>query len=157
MPEELTFTFDVRQRERFRNSELVGIWSDRYPNIFDDRDIELALNQPQYHFFEWLSAVLLFEATGYLSLLENYTATSHPKKLEKYRQIVPQAVFDDTMKNQSGLPDLFCYAPSSGDWMFSEVKGGPDRVRDNQDKRILEIEEMTNKSVWIINLKEIKT
>ena len=156
MATDLIFTFHKDQREQFRNGALVDIWASRYPQLFDDRDIELAQNQPNYHFFEWLSAVMLFEATGYLSLLENYTAKSHPKKLEKYQTIVQTEIFEYTINNQSGLPDLFSYSPDEQHWLFCEVKGGPDKVRDNQDERMAELEKRTGKTIWIINLKEIK-
>ena len=156
MAKDLIFTFHNDQREQFRNGKLVEVWSSRYPELFDDRDIELARSQPNYHYFEWLSAVMLFEATGYLSLLENYTAKNHPKKLDKYKKIVPPDLFEYTINNQSGLPDLFSYSPDEQHWIFCEVKGGPDKVRENQDTRIEKLEEITGKTIWNINLKEIK-
>ncbi len=155
MATDLFFTFHSMQRSRFRDGELVNEWSGRYPELFDERDIELAKNQQKYHFFEWLSAVMLFEATGYLSLLEKYTTKTHPRKISKFEQVVPKEVFEYASNNQSGLPDLFCFLPNSDKWFFCEVKGGPDRIRPNQDTRIQELEELTGKSVWVINLREI--
>jgi hypothetical protein len=155
MASELYFTYHTSQRQRFQDGFLVSEWASRYPVLFDERDIELATNQPNYHFFEWLSAVLLYESTGYLSLLENYSAKNHPAKLESFRTIVPNEISDSVIQNQSGIPDLFCYHPTTKDWMFFEVKGGRDKIRSNQEQRIAELEALSGKPIWIINLKEI--
>lgn len=96
---------------------------------------ELQLNtehQRRYHFFEWLSAVLLFEATGYVSLVEKYTSKSHPQKLTTLQGIVTPKLYEWLCDNESGQPDLFVFQPVTRDWFFCEVKGGPDRIRDNQ-------------------------
>lgn len=152
---DLICAFHSEQRSKFRKGSLVRVWSDRYPELFDERDLELAKSQPNYHYFEWLTAVILYESTGYLSLLENYTAKSHPRKLELFESIVPAAVFEYCINNQSGLPDLFCFLPNSNQWLFCEVKGGPDQVRINQQIRMKELQDLTGKPVWIMNLREI--
>ena len=121
------------------------------------RRIELAENRPNYHFFEWLSAVMFYESTGYLSLLENYTAKNHLNKIEKFKEVVSQDVFEFAINNQSGLPDLFCFLPNADDYFFCEVKGGRDRVRSNQDIKIKELEVLTGKNVWVINLRKINS
>jgi hypothetical protein len=56
---DFTFTYHPAQRERFRSSALAEEWKSRYPMIFDQADLDLVRNQPLYHFFEWLSAVLI--------------------------------------------------------------------------------------------------
>ena len=109
MTTELLFTYHASQRTSFRGGKIAEEWSSRYPELFDQKDIELAANQPDYHFFEWLSAILIYESTGYLSLLENYTAKNHPSKLHKFQEMVSSEVFEYSMKNQSGMPDLFCF------------------------------------------------
>lgn len=157
MATNLLFTFHSTQRSRFRIGELVSEWSSRYPQLFDEKDIELAANQPNYHFFEWLSAVMFYEATGYLSLLENYTAKNHLSKIEKFKEVVSHDVFEFSINNQSGLPDLFCFLPNTEDYFFCEVKGGRDRMRSNQDIKIKELEVLTGKNVWVINLQEINS
>lgn len=128
------FSFHVFQRERFRDGTLVSDWRQRYPQLFDDDD-ERVLNtehQRRYHFFEWLSAVLLFEATGYCSLVEKYTSKSHPEKRAKLKEILAPSLFSWLCKNESGQPDLFVYDLSTKDWFFCEVKGGADKIRSNQ-------------------------
>ena len=113
-------------------------------------------HQRQYHFFEWLSAVLLYEATGYLSLVESYTALKHHRQRRVLQSYVPKEVDDFLMSHQSGLPDLFVYHPESKDWFFCEVKGGRDSMRDNQCQNAKAILKVTKRSVRYIHLVEIK-
>ena len=158
-PPDFVFTFHPDQRRRFREGSLIEHWTARYPELFDEDDVRILKteHQRQYHFFEWLSAVLLFEATGYISLVEGYTATTHPKKLSTFREIVGEAVFHWAMENQSGQPDLFVYRPRSDDWFFCEVKGGPDRIRDNQEKWIEDFfAARGQRRVRVIHLTEFK-
>ncbi|WP_407278308.1 VRR-NUC domain-containing protein [Aromatoleum evansii] len=134
MQSDFLFSFHTDQRERFRDGTLVRDWRRRYPQIFDEDD-ERVLNtehQRRYHFFEWLSAVLLFEATGYISLVEKYTSKSHPNKRKTLQQILTPKTFQWLCENESGQPDLFVFQPVTKDWFFCEVKGGSDRIRQNQ-------------------------
>lgn len=133
MPADFTFTFHQDQRNQFRNGSLIEYWSSRYPEIFDSDDLRVleTEHQRRYHFFEWLSAILLFEATGYHSLLESYTSQSHRQKQCRFRETVGEELFAWACDHQSGQPDLFVFRPGY-DWFFCEVKGGPDRIRDNQ-------------------------
>jgi hypothetical protein len=151
------FTFHASQRERFRDGTLIEHWSTRYPELFDADDIRLleTEHQRQYHFFEWLSAVLLFEATGYLSLVEGYTAKTHTAKRSRFAEVVGREMFSWANDNQSGQPDLFVYRPGSDDWFFCEVKGGADRVRDNQKRWMAAFDALKiHKKVRIIQLAE---
>lgn len=132
------FSFHMLQRERFRDGTLVREWRRRYPQLFDDDDERVLSTEHQrrYHFFEWLSAVLLFEATGYFSLVEKYTSKSHTGKRSKLKEILSPDLFTWLCENESGQPDLFVYDNSTRDWFFCEVKGGADRIRSNQLKWI---------------------
>ena len=132
MTADFTFTYHAAQRERFRSGSLAEEWKSRYPMIFDQADLDLVRNQPLYHFFEWLSAVLLYEATGWLSLVESYTAGTHPGKRARLRAIVGEEILRELDLHQSGQPDLFVYRPGTDQWFFCEVKGGPDKERENQ-------------------------
>ena len=131
---DLTFTFHSSQRERFRDGTLVSQWRSKYPELFDDDDVRVLKTDHQrtYHFFEWLSAILLFEATGCISLLETYLAKSHRRKRATVKKIVPKRVFGWMDRHKTGQPDLFVYCPETHNWFFCEVKGGSDRVSDNQ-------------------------
>ena len=64
------FLVNRQQRDRFKSGHLLHEWKLQYPQIFDNRDFEIAQNQEAYHFYEWLAAILLFHSTGYLSLVE---------------------------------------------------------------------------------------
>ena len=59
---EIEFPFHASQRERFQTGALVAEWAERYQSLFDFEDVQLARQQPNRHFFEWLAAVLLFES-----------------------------------------------------------------------------------------------
>jgi hypothetical protein len=64
LPKQFNFLFNENQRARFRSGELVVKWHARYPEILDD-DVRILAGhaQRQYHFFEFLSAVLIYAAT----------------------------------------------------------------------------------------------
>jgi hypothetical protein len=149
---DFTFTYHPLQRQRFRDGLLVTEWRARYRDLFDEKDETLARNQSDYHFYEWLSAVLLWESMGYTALVEGYIAKSHPRKRELFRATVPAEVFAFVDENQSGLPDLFVYAPSTQDWFFCEVKGGPDRIRPNQEGLFASLHDRCKKRVRLIRL-----
>ena len=84
--------FSVSQRARFRTGDLPREWAKHYRDLFDEDDLRLAISQPDYHFFEWLGAVILFNSTGYLSLVEKYEFGKHARKSKIIRQIVPPEV-----------------------------------------------------------------
>lgn len=146
---DFSFTYHPEQRKRFRDGSLVGEWRMRYHDLFDEKDEVLARNQPQKHFYEWLSAVLLREAIGY----EGYIAKTHARKRKLFASIVPEEVFSFVDANQSGIPDLFVYSPT-GDCFFCEVKGGPDKVRLNQELAFGKLHEVCKKRVRILHLAE---
>ena len=129
-----SFSFLAGQRQRFRDGELVREWRTRYPNLFDDDDQRVlkTSQQRRYHFLEWLSAVLLFESMGYLSLVEKYTSKSHPQKQGPLRKCLTQELEAWLYANESGQPDLFVYSSNHSEWFFCEVKGPGDRIRRNQ-------------------------
>jgi hypothetical protein len=151
---EFTFTYHPNQRLRFRDGNLLHEWSERYRQLFDEDDLRLARSQRYTHFFEWLAAVLLYEATGFLSLLEKYETACHPRKVAVFRKTVPQPVFDYVMANRAGIPDLFVYAPDRSNWFFCEVKGASDRLADRQRLRANELRAITGKEVALLWLKE---
>lgn len=131
---DFSFSYHPNQRARFRDGSLVQEWSNRYPNLFDDDDRRVLRtdHQRKFHFLEWLSAILIFESTGYLSFVEKYTTKSHPTKRRKLEAFLPACLFRWLAENESGQPDLFVYQPRTGDWFFCEVKDEVDRIRANQ-------------------------
>lgn len=136
MKSDFHFFFHKSQREQFRDGKLVKEWLRRYPLLFDkdDERILRTEHQRQYNFVEWLAAILLFESTGYLSLVAKYTAKSHPLKHVLIRNTLPPKIGDWVFANESGQPDLFVYSSDYKDWFFCEVKGPSDIMRKNQEK-----------------------
>ena len=131
---DFTFTYHAAQRDRFRAGTLAEEWHEKYPELFDAEDLKLLTtpHQRMYHFFEWLSAIVLYEATGYRSLVEGYTAKTHPGKRERLEWMVGPEMFRWLDAHQSGQPDLFVYRMETKSWFFCEVKGPGDRMRENQ-------------------------
>lgn len=152
----IEFPYAAALRERFRSGHLITEWSRRYPRLFDERDIEIANNQRSNHFFEWLGAVLLYESTGYLSLIEKYAIQSHARKTRIFRKTVPARIYDFIMADSAGAPDLFAYAPDYGDWFFCEIKGATDRLRSHQISCCNRLERISRKKVRLLLLKEIR-
>ncbi len=147
----LSFPYTESQRRAFRTGRLVNAWDKKYPSIFDRHDATLARSQPSYHFFEWLGAVLLFESTGYLSLLEKWDCPSHARKQKIFRKVVGRDLAERILANSAGMPDLFVYSRDRKDWFFCEVKGPRDRLRSIQKRKINAFEKKTRKEVLFIN------
>lgn len=151
------FSYHTAQQERFRSGELADLWYERYGDVlFDKEDLRLAKSQPQNHFFEWLAAVLLHEATGYRSLIEKYTSRNHLRKIGIFKDLVGPDFCDWAFANGAGFPDLFVYHPHSGDWFFAEVKGGADRERAHQTARFMEISNRCRRTVRRVGLKALQ-
>lgn len=144
--------FDEYQRDRFRNGTLVKEWARKYPSMFDQNDVNNAINQPSYHFFEWLAAIVIFSCTGYLSLVEKYRHKKHARK----RQILTQLFDADACRHicMRGVqcPDLLCYSPDLRDCFFCEVKGPRDRIRDVQVARFEALQRATGKEVMVMEV-----
>jgi hypothetical protein len=152
----LEFPYGGALRKRFRSGKLITEWARRYPRLFDERDVQIANNQKRYHFFEWLAAVLLYESTGYLSLIEKYETESHVRKIRLFRKTVPPHVYDFVIANRVGAPDLFAYAPDYSDWFFCEIKGARDRLRSHQISCCNTLEKISGRKVRLLILKEIR-
>jgi hypothetical protein len=148
---ELRFPYTEKQRGLFRKGVLVTSWFQKYPRIFDKEDARLAKSQPTYHFFEWLSAILLFESTGYLSLLEKWDCPSHAKKHRLFKSIVGRDLAGKILAKSVGMPDLFVYSKDKISWYFCEVKGSRDKLRDYQKRQINALEKITGKEVLLVN------
>jgi len=154
---DFVFLFHPQRRERFKTGQLGKEWVQKYPDLFDSDDVRIlnTEHQRKYHFFEWLSSVLLYESTGYVSLMEKYSAKSHPRKIKLISELVPAPVFDFLLNTPSGHPDLFSFDPETGEWFFSEVKGSFDTLKENQISMHNELERMTGRRVRLIQINEI--
>ena len=149
--------FDRRQRTRFRSGELAREWLRRYPELFDRDDLRLALRQPRYHFFEWLGAVVLFNTTGYRSLVEKYEFGEHSRKVSIIQGMVPPDVLAVMHKPGVQCPDLFVYRPDGSDWFFCEVKGKRDRLRAEQRQYFESLSEISGRAVRLLEFREMQS
>jgi hypothetical protein len=147
----LEFCFQHDQRDRFVTGELRRAWAKRYPELFDERDVEISENRPDRHFYEWLAAILIFESTGYHSLIEKYWCDKHARKFSIYEEIAPSSVRD--LEDGYGWPDLFCYNVERTNWYFCEVKGHRDSLKDAQLQLFPKLYKITGKPVLVLNLR----
>ena len=148
--------FDRRQRKRFQSGELPRQWSQRYPDLFDADDLRLALRQPDYHFFEWLGAVVLFNTTGYRTLVEKYEFEKHSRKASIIQGIVAPDVLALVHKRGVQCPDLFVYMPDGSDWFLCEVKGKRDRLRARQKQYFERLCSCSGRPVRLLEFTERK-
>jgi hypothetical protein len=148
--------------QRYRDGFLAPEWASAYPMIFDHDDLRIAETQSKkgYHYFEWLSAILLFHTNGLLSLVECYTFRSHPRKRSLVERLcgdnTARFLFDKGVEARAQCPDLLVYHPDLSYWFFCEVKGPTDRIQDNQVTWFHVLEEVTGKKVYLIQLSEVK-
>lgn len=158
--DEFVFPFDPRDRGVFTAAEspLIAKWAEKYPFLFDELDIRTARNQAPvpkggYHFFEWLAAILLYEATGMYSLVEGYQGVKHKQKQEVLAKLLTDSQrrlvlnSDRTFKAQA--PDLLVYEPTFSSYFFCEVKGPRDSLRRKAEEFFRAIGEACGKPVVI--------
>lgn len=123
-----TFKNRNEQKEQFALGGLRDEWAKTYSFLFDQENIRLARSCPNNHFFEWLAPILIYQSTGYYSLMQKYGPyfASHQHKHELAKPILPEGFFDDFHRLHLGepntpgtpYPDLLVYAPDYSDWFF---------------------------------------
>lgn len=145
------------QQVLWRDGRLMPEWAQRFPELFDEQDVRTAENQPQYHFVEWLAAIVLHHATGFLALVEKYAYANHPRKQEIVAKLLPDDVLrvlrDRTEHGSIQGPDLLMYAPDMSDWFFCEVKGPGDRLRTEQMSKFEALATVSGEPVRLLHLK----
>ncbi|MBI5943183.1 MAG: VRR-NUC domain-containing protein [Chloroflexi bacterium] len=153
------FEYHPQQWDRFVAGELWRSWAENYPDIFDERDIQIAKTQAgpsmRLHFHEWLAAVLLFQSYGYLSLVEQYEFKAQQRKQAVIKRLLPSNVFELVTNHNDAFgkvqcPDLLCFSPDYSDWFFCEVKGPRDRLRESQIRFFDELERVSGKKIRVI-------
>jgi hypothetical protein len=96
----------------------------------------------------------------YFSLLEKYEYDYHQHKLlilPKIKSESLQKVLDfQRWKKKTQAPDLLVYKPDFSDWFLCEVKGGKDRLREEQESRFEILSALSGKPVYLININLIK-
>ena len=145
------------QRDRFRSGELVRIWARQYPKIFDKDDIRITRKQPNYHFFEWLAAITIYNSTGYLSLIEKYEFKNHEKKQRILKKLMTNEQVVQIYLHGAQCPDLLAYASDYKEWFFCEVKGSRDKLRKEQISYFEELYKLTGKRTYVIEFKKKET
>lgn len=159
------FFYSERQRARFRNGELSNEWYKQYPQIFDEDDLRITITQTRGHFFEWLSAIIIYQSTGYLSLVEKYQFKTSTRKSDILKMFVSSGKITrelcDLMINgkkygfgNSQCPDLFVYLPDGSDWYFCEAKGA-DVITSSQMKYFEKLSEVSRKKIQMMKFREI--
>ncbi len=147
------------QRVLWKSGSLAAEWARRFPELFDEEDRRLAGTQGPlgYHFYEWLAAIVLHHATGYLSLVSKYEFAKHRRKQEIIKQLLPADILpilrDRTEHGRAQPPDLLMYAPDFSDWFFCEVKGPGDRLRPEQLTKFEALAKLGGKPVRLLQLK----
>jgi len=160
-----TFFYSKRQRNRFKIRELLNEWYERYPQIFDEDDFRITVKQPNCHFFEWLSAVLIFQSTGYLSLIEKYQFKSNKRKCAALKEFVASGritteLYDLIVNRKkygfgnSQCPDLFVYLPDGRDWFFCEAKG-EEVTTPSQERYFERLSKVSGKKIHLIKFKAL--
>lgn len=152
------FEYSETQRELFKAGILWKRWIRDYPDLFDKDDERLVESQAayNYHFYEWLAAVLLYNLTGYLSLVEKYQFQNHLVKRNKLEKLLPGELLKtvyDSKRRGAQFPDILAYRDDYSDWFFCEVKGPNDFIRKGQVDLFGQIERLTRKEVRIIRFK----
>jgi len=154
-------------RKRFKSGELMRVWSRRYKKIFDVNDRKLAKSQNERHFYEWLAAILLYQSTGYISLIEKYQFSKETRKRAILDKLNRKGLISDDLLDlminrkdygfgRTQCPDLFLYSPDFSDWFFCEVKGPRDRVKEMQKKYFEKLSRLSRKPILFFEFKNMK-
>lgn len=146
--------FAHADREAFRSGRLREEWAYRYPQLFDEDDLRIARAQPDYHFYEWYSAVHIFEKHGFFSLVEQYQFLSHKRKQLVIKQLMSPALVQFIAGGSTQAPDLVVYSPDFRKWDFYEVKGPNDRVSARQKDHFSHLETISGHEVHILKLRQ---
>ena len=124
-----TIWFDQTLRDQWP-TPVADQWSRQYPRLFDADDLRITREQPDKHFYEWLTAICLFHTLGVLSLGEKYTfGKAHPRKHEVVKRLLQPDQVEFLLGLPNQPPDLLVYTPRFDRYWFVEVKGPTDRVR----------------------------
>ncbi len=147
------------QFERFKSGELAEEWYRTHSELFDEDDIRVARTQAKlgYHYFEWLSALTVFQSLGYLSLIESYEFKVQKRKQKIIQDLLPPEVLEVVQmpydERKAQCPDLLCFMADYTDWFFCEVKGPKDELRDVQRDYFSLISSVSKKPIQVIQLR----
>lgn len=151
------FTFSRREREQFRSGYLIRQWAEQYPFLFGPEEVSAALSSSGKRtgsFFEWVSAVRLYEARGYYSLLRDYAPSSQNGKHEFVGKLCGKVVtgFMAAAPAKTQFPDLLVYTPDLSEWYFCDVKGPGDIVRKSEETFFPRLADGTGAGIYLLTL-----
>lgn len=155
--------YTPEQRQLWKDGFLWLHWYDKYPQLFDKRDLDQVKTQAvlNYHFVEWLSAIVLYNSTGYLSLVSKYEFSNHQRKHALLKELVSTELFEAIIQNRKSggpqCPDLLMYHPDKSNWFFCEVKGPGDRLGKPQRDYFERLSAISHKPIRVIKLRVLKT
>ena len=144
------------QFEKFKTGELYEEWFHAFPELFDEDDIRVARTQAKMgvHYFEWLSALTVYQSLGYLSLIESYEFKVQERKQKIIHDLLPPEVLEIVLlpydQRKAQCPDLLCFKPDYTDWFFCEVKGPTDKLSDKQRECFSLISSVSKKPIQLI-------
>jgi hypothetical protein len=155
-----TIEFAPGQRADFREGRLRRRWHRTYPQLFDSHDLTLAEHQCNYHFYEWLAAVVLYHATGYHCLMGKYQFANHPRKRDVTAKLLAPAVLEllDGRKEwgRTQGPDLLMYAPDFSDWFFCEAKGPRDSLSERQRGLFAALAQASGRAIGLLEFRTLR-
>jgi hypothetical protein len=136
---------------------LARQWLQQYPDIFDQHDLRLTVNQPRNHFSEWFAAIHLFHRDGAHSLIGKYLFQNHRQKVARLASVLSVRELEILRKVCAECavqpPDLFAFIPKTGRYWFAEVKGPGDRLKPKQVKSHAELARELGVPIEIISVK----
>ena len=129
--------------------------------VFWDIPLELSVwrNQPRDHRYEYITAIRLFDAFKYSSLVEKYGGHGqkfHRIKRDMVEKVAGREVLDvlrNTGCNNVQCPDLFVFTEDFSDWCFVEVKGPTDKLRPAQKEAFDCLTKRTGKPWYLAEIR----
>ena len=106
-------------------------------------------------FYESLAAVLIYHATGHLSLVDYYQYGTHVRTNGVFRKLAGSEVTDVVRQTRTYCPDLLVYKVDLSDWYFVEVKGPSDSLRVNQIALFDNLLRSTGKPIYIMQFTQL--
>jgi len=117
------FSYDPKLWDRWKTGKLAKELKKKYPKLFDDKDLQLTVSQPSWHFIEWLGAIHYYRQ-GFNVLVEQYIYNPHPRKQQIVKKFVGEDGFRflrrEDKRKKTQPPDLFVY--KGKEFFFAEVK-----------------------------------
>jgi len=155
------FEFPGELKQSWRLGPLRDKWAADYPQLFHADDIRQSCTQGfrEYHFIEWLGAIILHSLTGYHALVTKYGFANHPRKKRVFERLLEpdQVAFirRSTARRVTQCSDLLMYEPDFANWFLCEVKAPGDRIRPQQASFFTERARLTGRPVNVVRLRQV--